>query len=118
MIKKNQRIINKGTISCFSPWLMMAIRADGMIGPCPPGAEYAKGCNVKNGGLKNIWYGKIFNDFRKKIIEGKKHPCCDNCGSMEVIANKMVLKEIMDKGTDAAKRKSVICKNKKKSCKT
>lgn len=93
--EKNQETLSKKNIICFSPWLMVAIRADGTAGPCPPGMEYIKNCNIKNETLEKVWYGEVFDDFRKKMIEQKKLSCCDDCGSMEIIANKSVLKEII-----------------------
>jgi len=84
------------SISCFSPWMMLVIRADGIVGPCPPGVEYPAfaECNVKDKSLKEIWFGKEFNDFRSRMVQQDEPECCNNCGSMEVIANREILKRI------------------------
>jgi len=92
--KKKQAVMGM-TISCFSPWLMVTIGTDGMVGPCPPGVDFFENCNIKNKCLKEIWYGKKFNQFRKRIIEQEEMACCNNCGSMEVIENRSILKAIM-----------------------
>lgn len=81
-------------IFCFSPWIMVVIRADGIVGPCPPGVEFIKQVNIKNQSLKKIWYGEVFNDFRNNILGMKQTRFCNSCGSMETIENKRILEEI------------------------
>ncbi|MFH1849311.1 MAG: radical SAM protein [archaeon] len=73
---------------CYSPWLTAVIRADGTCGPCPPGVEFVQGCNIKNQSLKEVWFGRVFSEFREKLKAGTRMECCGNCGSMERIANR------------------------------
>jgi MoaA/NifB/PqqE/SkfB family radical SAM enzyme len=61
---------------CFKPWTQMAIRFDGSVSFCGY-AEVRE--NVKNKGLKEIWFGKIFEEARNRMLKKDLYPHCNKC---------------------------------------
>lgn len=68
----------------FCRWVMLCpvLNWDGTVSPCcfDKNADYPLGNVFRDGGLKRIWKGPPYRDFRKRILsERKKIPICTNC---------------------------------------
>lgn len=66
---------------CFKQWGSVVISWNGQLAPCCYDKDliYSPG-NIKNGSLKDIWYGKSLNGFRNQILTSKKNiDICNNC---------------------------------------
>jgi len=50
--------------------------------------------NVKNKSLKEIWYGKEFENFRRLILQGNITESCSNFVSTHIPINKEIREEI------------------------
>ncbi len=84
-------------LPCYEPWLWPKIEADGTIGVCSTNSLNA---NIKNKTFSEIWYGKEFNEFRRRIMDRDLPEGCENCVSTHLSLNKKIrnsLKEIKSK---------------------
>ena len=68
----------------FCRWILLCpvVNWDGTVSPCcfDKNAEYGLGNIFNEGGMKSIWKGKTFADFRKRVFHGRKNiPICSNC---------------------------------------
>lgn len=78
LLIKEVKNLNMKFISapCFKPWAQIAIRFDGSVTFC--GYSETRE-NVKNKSLKEIWFGEIFENARKKMLNKKLYPHCNKC---------------------------------------
>lgn len=62
---------------CFYPWYNISIFADGVVQPCfiPQNV----GENIKEKSLREIWFGEIFNRFRRNLLKGTLTDYCARC---------------------------------------
>jgi len=68
---------------CLRLWLNPVITWDGKVIPCcfDKDAEFVMG-DLNNESFRSIWNGKLYNEFRKKILTGRnKIDICRNCTS-------------------------------------
>ena len=68
---------------CLRLWLNPVITWDGKVIPCcfDKDAEFVMG-DLNNESFRSIWNGKLYNEFRKKILTGRnKVDICRNCTS-------------------------------------
>ncbi|MDI6826334.1 MAG: radical SAM protein [Candidatus Aenigmarchaeota archaeon] len=61
---------------CFKPWDRIAIRYQGLTGHC---GYIEEGEDVKEKSLRNIWFGKFFENARKRMIEKNLFSHCHKC---------------------------------------
>lgn len=76
--KNNSFRDNFLNLKCYEPWYRIVINAKGETAPCcvvPTSNKY----NVKNMSLSDVWLGKHFEDFRKRIIAQNLFPQCKQC---------------------------------------
>lgn len=71
---------------CPQPFYLMQINPDGKVVGChsiSPYPEIFGDCNVEN--VCEIWNGTAFNQFRRKMLDGKNQvcECCKECTLME-----------------------------------
>lgn len=90
-IEKNEKHKDEETwIGCPKPFFEIMISADGTTSPCclicesrfkPDNLEDVFNYldNIRNKKLKDIWYGPIFNFFRKSVINSLPTPCVKYC---------------------------------------
>ena len=62
---------------CFEPWYNMVIMPNGTVGPCSVFGGYGE--NVKGKTIEEIWFGKYFNEIRKRLISKNLFHFCKNC---------------------------------------
>lgn len=82
-----QHIINHGLFDhdhpkfCFAPWDMVFINASGDAMACCTLASLHENLlgNVKDDGLKKIWFGEKMEKLRDGIRSGAFHPDCRKC---------------------------------------
>ncbi len=86
--------INKKFISapCFKPWTQIAIRFNGFTTFC----GYAeKGENIREKDLKEIWFGEIFEEARKRMLEKRLFPHCNKCVPSDFTQRKKFREELI-----------------------
>ena len=70
---------------CSVPWLQIHTEPDGKVFPCCYYSHEQKhdlgNWNQKK--LKDIFYGKRFNDLRKEFLDGKRPEACNRCWKEE-----------------------------------
>ena len=88
-VKKSKDIFT--SIACYYPWYNISIFADGRTLPCFILKD--EGENVKNKSLKEIWYGKYFNEIRQSFLKNKLKKDCEKCNPW----NLPKMKEIREK---------------------
>jgi len=79
------------SLPCYSPWYFMGIRPNGDVYPCGVDSSKPFG-NILYNSLRDIWFGKAFNNFRKKLLKKKLPSFCKECCGMTV----MITKDIQD----------------------
>ena len=65
------------SIACYYPWYNISIFADGRTLPCFILKD--EGENIREKSLKEIWYGKYFNEVRKMFLRNKLKEDCAKC---------------------------------------
>jgi len=68
---------------CLRLWYNPVITWDGKVIPCcfDKDADYVMG-DLKKDSFREIWHGKLYQDFRKQVLTGRKSiPMCRNCTS-------------------------------------
>jgi len=73
------------TAYCYEPWWHLVVKVDGSIQPCCLYDEKRE--NVKRKGLKDVWYGRFFDDIRKSILERRFSSFCSICNAGQVMEN-------------------------------
>lgn len=71
----NQKTINQCFFSCRQPWSGVQISATGHVYPC---LSLNLG-NIKEKSFAEIWNGKKFRHFRRKLKSSKLFPACLGC---------------------------------------
>lgn len=94
--EKTDRILD---IPCYYPWFYMIITADGSASHC--GEKVDKKSNIKDKGLKEIWYSKDFEKDRELFEKGTLPEYCNRCRPNVVGDARRIRKsiiELRDKG--------------------
>jgi radical SAM protein with 4Fe4S-binding SPASM domain len=66
---------------CWKLWHACVITWNGIVVPCcfDKDADHKLG-SLQNSSFKNIWKGKTYNNFRKRLLTGRQHiEICKNC---------------------------------------
>jgi MoaA/NifB/PqqE/SkfB family radical SAM enzyme len=63
-------------LKCHEPCTRAKIDTDGCVGPC---SGFVSSENIKQKSFSEIWYGELFNAFRRKIKSGDMPNVCMNC---------------------------------------
>jgi len=94
LLMKEVKNLNMDFISapCFKPWTQMAIRFDGSVTFCGY-AEVRE--NVKNKSLKEIWFGKIFEEARNRMLKKELYPHCNKCVPSDFTQRRRFRKELI-----------------------
>jgi len=77
---------------CFKPWDRIAIRYQGLTGHC---GYIEKGDNVREKSLKEIWFGKSFDNARKRMIEKNLFPHCYKCVPSDLTQRRRFRRELI-----------------------
>ncbi len=89
---------NKGKnflfLPCYAPWIHITILPNGNIAPCFSPWVWNTNVSVKNHSLKELWYGKYFNNFRNILINRKLPENCKKCCVWEVFNNRKIREEL------------------------
>ena len=73
-IKNKKDFLN---VPCYQPWHNIAIRENGFADVCLNLDD--RGERVEKKSLKEVWFGKRFEEIRKRFLEHKLFPECDQC---------------------------------------
>lgn len=78
---------------CFEPWYNLIIMPNGSVGPCS--VSGGNGENIRRKTIKQIWFGKYFNEIRKKLISKNLFHFCKSCCVPVFEENKKLRQELM-----------------------
>ncbi len=84
----------KKVFGCKNIWLGMNINSDGNVAPCcyDPFEKYIFGNIFRDGGVKKIWQGENFKNFRQSVLWDKPQVgICRNCDYNQNISQKIDL---------------------------
>lgn len=86
-----------GNTPCYEPWYNLVINEYGQVSVCCEriGENFRESINEKS--LKNIWFGKHFNDIREMLKKGNLFDKCLKCGAWQIRKTKIIQK-ILEKG--------------------
>jgi radical SAM protein with 4Fe4S-binding SPASM domain len=80
------------SIACYYPWYNISIFADGRALPCFILKD--KGENVREKSLKEIWFGKYFNEIREIFLKNKLKEDCSKCNPWNLPKMKEIRNEL------------------------
>jgi MoaA/NifB/PqqE/SkfB family radical SAM enzyme len=83
-------IENFESLPCYAPWIHTTILPNGNIAPCFSPWVWNTRVSIKEQSLKELWYGKHFNKFRKIILKRKLLDNCKKCCVWEVFNNRKI----------------------------
>lgn len=87
ILKTNSDIIKGFNPVCFHPFILLTIKEDGTISPCP--VSGIKGEKFeKNKSLDSLWFGKTFTNFREAMLKHELPNCCSICCIPKVLETK------------------------------
>ncbi|NOZ22681.1 MAG: radical SAM protein [Planctomycetes bacterium] len=66
---------------CLFPWMLVDIRPNGDVVPCPDHPDYVIG-NIKRQALLTIWNGPRMRKFRAELSRRGSFPICSRCCGM------------------------------------
>jgi MoaA/NifB/PqqE/SkfB family radical SAM enzyme len=80
-------------LPCFEPFYNLVIMPDGKAGPCAIAGGMTE-ANVREKNLREIWFGKIFEKFREKLLARKLFTFCSHCCIPIFLENKRLRREL------------------------
>ncbi len=94
VIFNKQKRHNQGfDLPCFEPWYNMIILPNGTVTPCSiAGGEDWD--NVKRKKLKEIWFGKKFQELRQNLLNNRLPHYCKTCCVAVHLENKRIKEEL------------------------
>jgi len=95
VLKTNTEPIKGFNPICFHPFILLTIKEDGTISPCP--VSGIKGEKFeKNKSLDSLWFGKTFTNFREAMLKHELPNCCSICCIPKVLETKRLESQIKD----------------------
>jgi radical SAM protein with 4Fe4S-binding SPASM domain len=88
--KSKNPITNFEFLPCYAPWIHVTILPNGNIAPCFSPWVWNTEVSIKNKSLKELWYGKYFDKFRKIILKRELPENCKKCCVWEVFNNRKI----------------------------
>lgn len=84
-IEDSQGKFKDDQVFCAMPWVHFHVAQNGNVTPCcqAPWGDEAKLGDINNSSILEIWKGKPFEDFRKKMLKGRAHEACSRCYEKE-----------------------------------
>jgi MoaA/NifB/PqqE/SkfB family radical SAM enzyme len=79
-------------IPCYEPWLWPKIEANGEVWPCS--TVQLRTTNIKKTSFRKIWFGKEFEEFRKKILNKDLPEECKNCVLTHIPLQRKIREEL------------------------
>lgn len=92
--RSRDRVENFKYLPCYLPWHHITILPNGNIAPCFSPWVWETRISVKNHSLKELWFGKYFDKFRKIILKRKLPKSCRRCCVWEVFNNRKIRMEL------------------------
>lgn len=85
----------RGLISapCFKPWDRIVIRYDGSTGWC---GYVENGENAREKSLREIWFGELFENARKKMLKKELFSHCSKCVPSDFTQRRRFRKELIE----------------------
>lgn len=82
---------------CFQPWLHLNISENGYVNYCPEINNLFKLENVNEKNIKSIWYGKNFNMFRERILNGQLIIMCNKSCALPIVNDNLNVQRLIRK---------------------
>jgi MoaA/NifB/PqqE/SkfB family radical SAM enzyme len=78
---------------CFEPFYNLIILPNGKVSPCAISGGITE-IDVREKSLKEIWFGEIFEKFRKELLSKKLFPFCSHCCIPIFLESKRLRREL------------------------
>ncbi len=85
---------NFSSLPCFEPFLHVLIKPNGEVSCCCMVDSLKE--SLKEKSLKEIWYGKIFQEFRDSFLKKKLPKDCKTCVFSQFIRNREIRKRLSE----------------------
>ena len=92
MLEEVKNIKGFKGVPCFRPWYLMGVKASGFTGCC---STFERGEFIQGKSLKEVWFGKVFNQLRKEMLEKKQPDYCSKCSVVVLMENRR-LREMLN----------------------
>jgi MoaA/NifB/PqqE/SkfB family radical SAM enzyme len=92
--KSRNPVENFKFLPCYAPWIHVTILPNGNIAPCFSPWVWNTNVSIKSRPLKELWYGKYFNEFREIILKRRLPDNCKKCCVWEVFNNRKIREEL------------------------
>jgi len=80
------------SLVCYEPWWHLVVKTNGTAQPCCLCDEKEE--SVKSKSLKEIWFGKYFEEIRKNIKSKRFPEYCSICNAGQVFENRRIREEL------------------------
>jgi len=80
---------------CYQPWYHLNITETGYINMCPELYKWQKE-NIRQKNVYDIWYGKAFEEFRKKIREKIYINLCNKFCNLPIIVENLKISKLLN----------------------
>ncbi|MFY0626352.1 MAG: twitch domain-containing radical SAM protein [Reichenbachiella sp.] len=87
--------LNKNKAFCLMPWLHLYVNTRGLCQACCISPITFGDVNKQS--IDEIWKGDKIQNFRKKLLEGKKDKRCNSCYTLEDSGVKSIRQETLEK---------------------
>jgi MoaA/NifB/PqqE/SkfB family radical SAM enzyme len=96
MIEEEIKNFGNGFLAsvCFEPFYNLVIMANGKAKPCAIAGGKAE-VDIRGKNLKEVWFGKIFERFRRNLLNGRLFPFCSHCCVPVFLENKRLRRELI-----------------------
>jgi MoaA/NifB/PqqE/SkfB family radical SAM enzyme len=81
------------SVPCYEPFYNLIIMPDGKAGPCAIAGGKTE-ADVVGRGLKEVWFGELFEGFRNKMLNKELFPFCSHCCVPVFLENKRLREEL------------------------
>jgi len=78
-------------IPCYESWLWPKVEANGDVGPCSTNMLRE---NIKEKTFSDIWFGPVFTEFRRRILDRDLPDGCENCVGTHLAWNREIRQEL------------------------
>lgn len=80
---------------CFYPWYYIGIFADSTVHPCADAPSTDNSESIMKKRLRDIWFGDVFNEYRKRLINGNLFPWCETCCGNKLMETRKIRNELL-----------------------
>jgi MoaA/NifB/PqqE/SkfB family radical SAM enzyme len=92
ILRKESDSKDFSSLVCYEPWWHLVIKTNGTAQPCCLYDEKEE--DVRNKSLREIWFGKFFEEIRTNIKNKKFSKYCSICNAGQVFENRRIREDL------------------------